>query len=196
MAPMNQSSPGYYGALGVPPQSSQRQIEVAFRGWAERRRAGVQGEDAYRRAEIAYRVLCDPGTRARHDRQLGLVKHPAWAAGRDPVARACIRGALRELGRGRADRARRLLERAVALAPGDPHARSYLALAIARTGGCLHDAERHGSYALERRPREAAFFFNIAEVYAAAGLSARACAARVRGWCALAVSMLRRPQAE
>ena len=196
MAPMNQSSPGHYGALGVPPMSSQRQIEVAFRGWTERRRAGVQGDDAYRRAEIAYHVLSDPDARARHDRQVGLVQHPAWAAGRAPVVQACIRGALRDLGRGRADRARRLLDRAVALAPEDPHARSYLALAITRTGGCLHDAQRHGSYALERRPREAAFFFNIAEVYAAAGLSAKACAARVRGWHALAASMFRRPRSQ
>ena len=44
-------------------------------------------------------------------------------------------------------------------------------------------------YALARRPREAAFLFNLAEVYAAAGLRARACAFRARGWHAVAASL-------
>jgi len=181
---------GHYGALGVPPAASQRQIELAFRGWQERRRAGVESVAAYRRAESAYHVLCAPDSRARHDRQLGLVTHPAWTAGRDQAARACVRHALRELGQGRAGQARRLLDRAVALAPENPLARSYLALALARSGGCLHEAARHARYAIERRPREAAFFFNLAEVYAVAGLRARAFAFRARGWHAVAVSTL------
>jgi Flp pilus assembly protein TadD len=195
MVSANGSQSGHYGTLGVAPAASQRQIEVAFRGWTERRRAGAESERAFQRAESAYRVLCCPDSRARHDRQLGLVRHPAWATGRAPAVRDWVRLALRELGQGRPDRARRLLDRAVSLAPEDPRARSYLALALARTGGCLHDAERHGRYALERRPREAAYCFNLAEVYAAAGLRARACAVRLRGWQALAISMLgRKPE--
>lgn len=186
------AAPGHYGALGVSPGATQRQIELAFRNWTDRRRAGEAGADVYRCAESAYHVLSVPGTRARHDRQLGLVAHPAWATGREPEVRACIRRALRELGEGRAPCARRLLERAVALAPDDPLARSYLALALARTGARLHDADRHGRYAVERRPREAAFLFNLAEVYAAAGLRARAVALRLRGWHALARSLLGR----
>lgn len=183
---------GHYGALGVPPAASQRQIEQAFRGWAEQRGAGdADGED-YRRAEIAYHVLSVPENRARHDRQLGLVLHPAWARGRDHAAEVCTRRALREFGRGRDARARDLLVRAVSLAPEDPRARSYLALALARTGGCLHDADRHGRYAIGRRPREAVFFFNLAEVYTAAGLRARAVALRMRGWHALARSLFGR----
>jgi len=186
---LKKSAPGHYGALGVSPAASQRQIELAFRGWTDRRRAGAESNDSYLRAESAYHLLSSPAARLRHDRQLGLVTHPAWAAGRDLAVRGCIRRGLLELSRGRAGRARQFLDRAVSLAPENPHARSYLALALARTGGSLHDADLHGRYALSRRPQEAAFFFNLAEVYAAAGLRARACAARARGWHALAASL-------
>jgi Flp pilus assembly protein TadD len=62
-----------------------------------------------------------------------------------------------------------LLDRAVAAAPDDPLARSYLAVALARSGGGFHEAARHGRFAVDRRPREAAFLFNLAEVYAMAG---------------------------
>lgn len=192
MDPSKARASGHYGELGVLPAASQRQIELAFRDWTDRRRAGAETIDAYRRAERAYHVLAAPDSRARHDRQLGLVPHPAWAAGRASAVRACISRAQSELGQGRAGRARQLLARAVFLAPEDPHARSYLALVLARTGGCLHDADRHGRYALSRRPREAAFFFNLAEVYAAAGLRARAYAFRVRGWYAIVFSLFRR----
>jgi Flp pilus assembly protein TadD len=194
MNSINERAPGHYGALGVSPVASQREIEQAFRGWTDRRRTGAGSDDSYLRAESAYHLLSAPDTRARHDRQLGLVTHPAWAAGRDLAARACIRRALLELSQGQAGRARQFLDRAVSLAPEDPHARSYLALALARTGGSLHDADRHGRYALSRRPQEAAFFFNLAEVYAAAGLRARACAAHARGWRALVVSLFWRQQ--
>jgi len=192
MDPAKGGESGHYGALGVSTAASQRQIELAFGGWKDRRRSGAESVESYRRAESAYHVLSVPESRARHDRQLGLVTHPAWAAGRGLAARECTRRALRELGRGHAGQARRLLDRAVALAPEDPHARSYLALALARTGGCLHEAARHARYALSRRPREAAFFFNLAEVYAAAGLRARACAFRARGWHAIAASTVER----
>ncbi len=189
MKPIKVRASGHYGALGVSPTVSQRQIELAFRGWTERWRTGATSLAAYHRAESAYHVLATPASRARHDRQLGLVTHPAWVAGRSLAVRACVKRALRELGKGRAVQARELLDRAVSLAPRDPHARSYLALVLARTGGSLHDAARHGRYAIERQPREAAFFFNLAEVYTAAGLRARAYAFRVRGWHAVAISL-------
>ena len=195
MDPTIKGAAGHYGALGVSPAASQRQIEQAFRGWTDRRRAGAESNDSYLRAERAYHILSTPPARLRHDRQLGLVTHPAWAAGRDLAVRACIRRALLELAQGRAGRARQFLDRAVSIAPENPHARSYLALALARTGGSLHDADLHGRYALSRQPQEAAFFFNLAEVYAAAGLRARSCASRARGWHALAVSLFwRRPR--
>jgi len=190
MDPTKGSESGHYGALGVSTAASQRQIELTFRGWKDRHRAGAESVDAYRRAESAYHVLSVPESRARHDRQLGLVAHPAWAVGRKIAVRECTRRALRELGQGRAGQARRLLDRAVSLAPEDPHARSYLAVALARTGGCLHEAARHARYALSRRPREAAFYFNLAEVYTAAGLHAGACAFRARGWHAIVVSLV------
>lgn len=192
MGPIQKGAPGHYGALGVTTAASQRQIELAFRDWTDRRRAGVETPESYLRAETAYHHLSVPDARARHDRQLGLVTHPAWAAGRDLVARACLRRALLELGRGRAGSARRLLGRAVVLAPENPHARSYLALALVRTGGSLHEADRHARYALSRRPREAAFLFNLAEVHRAAGLRARAHESAARGWRALVVSLFRR----
>lgn len=190
MKETKEGASGHYGALGVPPTVSQRQIELAFRGWRERHHTGAASAAAFHRAESAYHVLSTPDSRARHDRQLGLVPHPAWAARRGFDVRVCIDRALRELGQGRAVQARQLLDRAVSLAPHDPHARSYLALVLARTGGSLHDAERHGRFAIERQPREAAFFFNLAEVYAAAGLRTRACGFRVRGWHAIAISTL------
>lgn len=189
MNSINQHAPGHYGALGVSPAASQRQIEQAFRGWTDLRRTGEISNDSYLRAESAYHLLSAPDTRARHDRQLGFVRHPAWAAGHNLAARAYTCRALRELAQGQAGRARQLLGRAVSLAPEDPYARSYLACALARTGGSLHDAARHGRYALSCRPREAAFFFNLAEVYAAAGLRSRACATGARGWRALVVSL-------
>jgi len=192
MKPLTEGSAGHYGALGVEPTVTQRQIEMAFRDWRDLHRAGAASDEAYRRAESAYHVLAAPEARARHDRQLGLVPHPAWAVGSELAVRACISRALRELRQGHARRARQLLDNAVSRAPKDPHARSYLALVLARTGGCLHDAERHGRYAIGCRPREAAFFFNLAEVYAAAGLRARSYAFRVRGWQALAISLIGR----
>jgi Flp pilus assembly protein TadD len=185
------SDPGHYGALGVRPSASPRQIEQAFLAWGDRLGKGMESLAAYRRAESAYHVLATPGSRARHDRQLGLLSHPAWAEGRDRAARDCIRLGLRELGRGSAGRARPLLERAVSLDPRDPQARSYLALVLARTGGNLHEAARHGRLAIERRPREAAFYFNLAEVYSTAGLKSRAFTTRARGWQALAGAIFR-----
>lgn len=183
---------GHYGVLGVPPAAPQRQIELAFHDWRERLANGAEQIADYRLAETAYHVLSVPESRARHDRQLGLMTHPAWRAGGDRVARHCVRRAVRDLGHGRAARARLLLDRAVSLSPDDPMARSYLALALVKTGGDLHEAARHGRFAIERRPREAAFFFNLAEVYAAAGLCARALATRASGWKALVASVLER----
>jgi len=190
MTPANQGGQGHYAALGVTPAASQRQIERAFCDWSARFRSGGESPAAYRRAEEAYRLLADPEARGRHDRQLGLVAHPAWTSGNRMHVRSCIGRAVRELESGHAPQARRLLDRAVALAPEDPHARSYLALVLARTGGCLHEAARHGRHAVERRPQEAAFWFNLAEVYGTAGLRSRAWACRVRAWHAV-VAILR-----
>jgi Flp pilus assembly protein TadD len=191
MQPSGDRGTGHYAALGVLPGASQRQIEGAFRAWAGRPRSTAEQLAAYRRAEHAYHVLADPEARGRHDRQLGLVAHPAWAAGRGPLVRACVRRGLRDLESGRAGPARRWLERAVALAPQDPHARSYLALALAKTGGCLHEAARHGTCAVERRPRDPALWFNLAEVYATAGLRMRSWGCRARGWRAVAAALVR-----
>jgi len=91
-----------------------------------------------------------------------------------------LRRAMRELALGRAEKARPLLERAALLAPSEPGVRSYLALALARSGGDLHAAAGHARYAVEQRPADPAFLFNLAEVYAAAGLGARSFA-RVLG---------------
>lgn len=176
----------------MPPGATQRQIELAFRRWGELMTAGTASPGAYRLAEAAYHVLSVPESRARHDRQLGLEAHPAWCAAGDRAAGNCVRRALQELGSGRAGRARLLLDRAVSRTPHDPQARSYFALALARTGGDLHEAARHARYAVERRPGEAAFFFNLAEVYAAAGLRGQAFAARTRGWRAVVSTLLGR----
>lgn len=182
--------PGLYGALGVPPTATARQIELAFRGWGERLGRGRESLAAYRRAESAYYVLSAAEARARHDRQLGLVRHPAFGETGASSAGALTRRALRELARGHAGPARVLLDRAVSRSPADPLARSYLAVALARSGGDLHEAARHGRFALEKRPGNAAFLFNLAEVYGVAGFRARALATRARGWQALAASLL------
>lgn len=192
MASDRGGAPGHYGALGVHPSASPRQIEQAFLAWRERLAKGLESAAAYRRAESAYHVLAAADSRSRHDRQLGLLPHPAWGEGRDRAARDYVRLGLRELERGSPERARLFLERAASLDPRDPHARSYLAVALARTGGSLHEAARHGCCAVEQRPREAAFHFNLAEVYSLAGLRTRALATRARGWQALAASLLRR----
>lgn len=183
---------GYYGVLGVPPAARQREIELAFRHWGDRLAAGIESAADYRRAEAAYHVLSVPRSRAVHDRQLGLSTHPAWREERVREAGECVQRALRELGCGRAARARLLLDRAVSRVPDDPVARSYLALALVKTGGDLHEAARHGRYAIERRPREAPFFFNLAEVYEAAGLRSRAFAMRASAWKAVVATLLGR----
>jgi Flp pilus assembly protein TadD len=192
MSPEKGCSPGHYGVLGVQPSASPRQIEQAFLAWGDRLAKGKESVAAFRRAESAYHILAAPDSRLRHDRQIGLLPHPAWAAGRDRAARDYVRLALRELECGSPDRARLFLERAVSLDPRDARARSYLGLALVRTGGSLHEAARHGRSAIERQPREAAFFFNLAEVYSAAGLRTRALTTRFRGWQALAAGMLHR----
>jgi predicted Zn-dependent protease len=184
--------PGHYGALGVPASAAPRQIEQAFRGWGERLAGGRVSLAAYRRAESAYYVLAAPEARARHDRQLGLIPHPAWRAGRDRRAGALVGRALRELGRRRVEPARQLLESAVARDPDDPVARSYLAVALTRSGRGLHEAARHARFAVACRPRDPAFLFNLAEVYGAAGFPARALATRARGWHAVVSSLIGR----
>jgi tetratricopeptide (TPR) repeat protein len=102
----------------------------------------------------------------------------------------CRRGVW-HLSRGRPQAARRLLERAASLSPADPLARSYLGLALARTQANLHEAARHGEFAVERRPGEPAFLFNLSEVYTAAGLTGRALRARALAWRAAAASLIR-----
>jgi tetratricopeptide (TPR) repeat protein len=184
---------GHYRALGVPPDATTRAIERAFAAWKERLRSGQADAESYRRAESAYHVLSAPAARARHDRQLGLSPHPAWAGSAERSARVLCRYALAYLSGGRPDAARSLLQRATHLAPGDPLARSYLALAMARTRVSLHEAARHGEYAVERRPAEPAYLFNLAEVYAAAGLTARSVRARALAWRATAASLVRKP---
>lgn len=183
-------STGHYGALGVRVGASPREIEVAFLGWAERRDSGEVDLEAYRRAESAYHLLADPGVRARHDRQLGLCPHPAWSAGVERAVRADLLRAVRLLARGRNVEARVILERAVSLRAGSAAARSYLAQALVRTGASVHDALRHARFAVERRPADPAFLFNLAEVYAAAGLRTRSLGALVRAWRAVVFALL------
>jgi Flp pilus assembly protein TadD len=184
---------GHYAALGVPAGATQRVIEVAFARWRERWSAGSAEPESFRRAETAYHVLSAPLSRASHDRQLGLDPHPAWAVAGRRSARSLSRRGVWHLSHGRADAARRLLTRAASLSPADPLTRSYLGLALARTGANLHEAARHGEYAVERRPQEPAFLFNLAEVYAAAGLRARAVRMRALAWRAAAARLLKSP---
>lgn len=183
-------APGHYGALGVAPTATPRQVEQAYRRWGERLASGEEDLDAYRRAESAYHVLAVPDSRVRHDRQLGLLEHPAWRSQQDRLSQAWVRAALQELERGGVARALELLRRATSRVPNDPQARSYLALALVRAGGSLHEAAAHGRYATERQPEEPAFHFNLAEVYAAAGLRSRALGARARGWQAVLAALL------
>ena len=184
---------GHYEALGVSVGASQRAIELAFARWRQLLGAGRAEAEAFRRAEDAYHVLSAPDSRARHDRQLGLSPHPAWARERERDARALCRRAVRHLSQGNHDAARPLLERAALLSPGDPLARSYLGLAMARARHDLHEAARHGEFAVERRPAEPAFLFNLQEIYTAAGLTGRALRARALAWRAAAVSLVRGP---
>ena len=184
---------GHYAALGVTPEATQRAIELAFAEWRERLNAGHVAPESFRRAENAYQVLAAPASRAHHDRQLGLCPHPAWAATEKQSARSlCSRGVW-HLSQGRPTAARPLLERAAALSPCDPLIRSYLGLALARTRTSLHEAARHGEYAVGRRPGVAAFLFNLAEVYAAAGLRGRAVRTRALAWRSAAVQLVRGP---
>lgn len=184
---------GHYAALGVPAGATPRSIEIAFARWRERLGAGRVEPESFRRAEAAYHVLSAPVSRASHDRQLGLTTHPAWrAAGRRSARSLSLRGVW-QLSRGRPHAALRLLRLAASLSPCDPLTRSYLGLAFARTGANLHEAARHGEFAVERDPREPAFLFNLAEVYGAAGLRARAVRARALAWRAAALRFLRRP---
>lgn len=184
---------GHYGALGVPAGASQRTIELAFARWRQRLEAGRAEAGSFRRAEEAYHVLSAPASRARHDRQLGLNPHPAWAADRKRDARALCRRGVHHLSQGNHAAARPFLERAALLSPGDPLARSYLGLAMARARDDLHEAARHGEFAVERRPAEPAFLFNLQEIYAAAGLTGRALRTRALAWRAAAAALVRGP---
>jgi curved DNA-binding protein CbpA len=175
-------TPSHYETLGVPPEAGARAIEEAFLRWGEQFRQSVVGEGAFRAAETAYRTLADPGQRALHDRRLGRVLHPAWGEPAAGPARRWHEAALRALARGRLPAARRLLAQAVRARPHDPAPRSYLALALARSGAALHEAARHGEYAVRQCPGEPAFRFNLAAVYDAADLRTRAAGVRAAGW--------------
>lgn len=178
-------TPNHYETLGIPPEAPGRAIEEAFWRWREEFRRAAVGEAAFRGAESAYRALSDPGQRARHDRRIGLVPHPAWSEPAAASARGRQEAALRALARGRLPTARRLLAEAARSRPGDPAARSYLALALARSRTSLHEAARHGEYAVRGCPGEPAFRFNLAAVYAEAGLSSRAAGLRAIAWALL-----------
>jgi Flp pilus assembly protein TadD len=182
-----------YAALGVCASAPQKEVETAFHRWGERRRAGEVCEEAFLRAESAYQVLADRGRRARYDRQSGRVPHPAWRRAERATARSLLRDGVRHLGAGRGAAALRLLERAAALAPEDPGCRSYLGLALSRSGGSLHEAARHAAYAVSACPREPAYLANLAAVYGAAGLRGRALRLRLRSW-ALLLSCAIRPR--
>lgn len=176
------SAGGCYRALGVRPDAGQREIESAFLAWRTARAAGAGDADGYRRAEFAYHLLSEPLARARHDRQLGLRQHPAWTAECAGAVRGALRRAVQDLACGRALTARRRLETAVRLAPEDPDALSYLALATARTGGELHRGLRQAERAVGLRPGDPALLFNLAVVCAAAGLTSRSLAAWAAAW--------------
>ena len=139
-------------------------------------------EEDYLLAEKAYHVLADQGQRAAHDRRIGRSVHPAWAAERLASARRCRRDGMRHLARGRPEASLAQFRRATVLSPEDPASRSYLALLLARTGASLHEAARHGEYAVGRNPHEPVFLFNLAAVYALAGLRTRAFRIRLRAW--------------
>ncbi len=186
---------GHYEILGIPPGATAREVELAFARWRSRCDAGGADAEAFGRAEAAYHVLADSVARERHDRQIGLLPHPAWGEGRSRMARGWTVRAIGLLEAGRAAQARKLLERAVALGPTDARARSYLAVALARTGGSLHAAARHAERAVSLSPGEPTFLFNLAEVYAAAGLTGRMLSARARAWRATALTLLRPPAA-
>lgn len=187
---------GCYRDLGVGAEAGPREIEAAFVAWRAARDAGACAADAYQRAERAYHLLLSPPARARHDRQLGLVPHPAWAGGRAGAVRVALRRALHELARGRAAGARRLLEAASRSAPDDPDALSYLAVACARSGGDLYACLRRAERAAALRPGDPALLFNLAAVCASAGLRRRSLAAAAAGWRRLAASLLRRPECD
>ena len=180
---------GCYRDLGVRPDAGPREIETSFLAWRDARAAGACAADDYLRAEHAYHLLSEPRARARHDRQLGLIRHPAWAAETAADVHETLRRALHDLARGRATRARRRLESAVRLAPDDPDALSYLALAAARTGGELHAGLRGAQRAAALRPGDPGLLFNLATVCDAAGLQRRSLEARARGWMAVVAAL-------
>ena len=171
----------YYQELGIPVRSTQKEIEIAFWGRQEEYRRRKMTDELFRLAEEAYQVLSDPARRGDYDRQIGLVIHPAWRSDSKGAARRCFRAGLNRMARGRETEALALLERSVRLDPEEPHPRSYLALLIARTGGCRHTAVHHGRRAAEAAPDAVNILWNLSRVYRLVGLKGRA-AVSAAGW--------------
>ena len=68
----------------------------------------------------------------------------------------------------------KLARRAAALDPGCALYWSALGLLVARSGGCLREAVRHGQRGYELEPAERRVALNLAALYEKAGLHKRA----------------------
>lgn len=166
-----------YADLGVPRSASQKEIETALWLWRERWRRGDALEERLRKAEQAYLTLSDPCRRRAYDRLLGVSRHPAWKEERPRrtvAARKVFRRCQALMRRGDDEGALRMARRAAALDPGCALYWSALGLLVARSGGCLREAVRHGQRGYELEPAERRIALNLAAIYEKAGLRKRA----------------------
>jgi tetratricopeptide (TPR) repeat protein len=166
-----------YADLGVSRSASQKEIETALWRWREKWRRGEALEENLRKAEQAYLTLSDSHRRRAYDRLLGINRHPAWVEERprrSVTARKVFRRCRALMKRGDDQGALTLARRAAALDPGCALYWSALGLLVARSGGCLREAVRHGQRGYELEPAERRVALSLAAIYEKAGLRKRA----------------------
>lgn len=170
----------YYQDLGVPWRATQKEIEKAYWGWQEERRARGTVDSAARRAEEAYRTLSEPGRRRSYDRLVDGRYHPAWIETFPGPAQEAYERCLALEREGRRRQALTSARRAVQLDPHSPVYRSHAGLLTAKSGGSIGEALRQGRLAHEQDPRSRSIALNLAAIYDIAGFRKRAARLRRR----------------
>ena len=178
---MMRSGPSLYDVLGVEVDASSDDIRAAFRRLTLKNhpdrfsgQARTRAEERFQEITEAFNVLSRPESRERYDRDLfqGLT-HAKAVDPKEISRRLAIKGA-QSFRDGKLQEAIDHLALAVSHDDTNGRAHYFLALALSRTPGRQRDALRHIGRAGQLEETNAAIRAEEAQMFLAAGMSARA----------------------